>query len=153
MTITAIKSILIRDIDLLYKEIEQYPETDMLWKILPGTSNSAGNLALHLCGNLHHFIGSVIGKSDYVRNRQEEFSKKDVDKIELLHMIQVCKTEVERILSILNDDILLQEFPVEISGVMSRTDFVLIHIISHLDYHRGQINYHRRFFTTVPAEL
>jgi hypothetical protein len=45
--------------------------------IADGISNSAGNLCLHLIGNLNHFIGATLGNTGYVRNREQEFSSKE----------------------------------------------------------------------------
>lgn len=153
MSIQNIKAIILRDLDSLATAINQYPESALLWKTLPGTSNSAGNLALHLVGNLRHFIGAIIGKTGYIRNREEEFNLKNLDKVELLKLIETCKSEVEPALNKMQPDELDREFAVEVSSKKSLTGYVLLHLISHFNYHLGQINYHRRVLSTVKTEL
>ena len=61
-----ISKIILRDLDVLEKEIALYPTTDSIWMVKGEIKNSAGNLALHLCGNLQHFIGAVLGNSQNV---------------------------------------------------------------------------------------
>ena len=145
--------ILLRDLDKLAEEIKQYSDSTKLWVVLPGTTNSPCNLTLHLIGNLRHFVGSVIGKSGYIRNREAEFNMKNIDLKELLNLIAICKAEVEEGLKHLKQDDLILEFPVEVSSKKSPTGYVMLHLISHFNYHLGQINYHRRFFSSVKTEL
>jgi hypothetical protein len=152
MTIKDFKTIVLRDLGFLEDAINHYPDETILWKILPGTSNSAGNLVLHLIGNLRHFIGAVIGKSGYVRNREEEFNAKNVSKAELLNLISICKLEVTKSLDQMQPAELDQEFAVEVSSKKSLTGYVFLHLISHFNYHLGQINYHRRVLSTVKTE-
>ena len=63
---------------------------EAIWKIDKKILNSAGNLSLHLVGNINHFIGSILGHSGYVRNRELEFSLKNIPKTELI--LQIEKT-------------------------------------------------------------
>lgn len=153
MSINNIKSIILRDLDSLATTINHYPESALLWETLPGTANSAGNLALHLIGNLRHFVGAIIGKTGYVRNREEEFNLKNLEKKDLLNLIETCKSEVETALDKMQPDELNREFAVEVSSKKSLTGYVLLHLISHFNYHLGQINYHRRVLSTVKTEL
>ena len=153
MSINNIKSIILRDLDSLAAAINQYPESAQLWETLPGTANSAGNLALHLIGNLRHFVGAIIGKTGYVRNREEELNLKNLEKKDLLNLIETCKSEVETALDKMQPDELNREFAVEVSSKKSLTGYVLLHLISHFNYHLGQINYHRSVLSTVKTEL
>ncbi len=54
-----IKSLYVRDLLKVKQEIKSYKDERKLWVIADGISNSAGNLCLHLIGNLNHFIGKV----------------------------------------------------------------------------------------------
>ena len=63
-----------RDLNKLKDEIAAYRGDADLWVAAQGTANSAGNLCQHLTGNLKHFIGAILGESDYVRDRDAEFS-------------------------------------------------------------------------------
>ncbi len=59
-----------RDIIKLKEEIVLYKDETNLWKVENKISNSAGNLCLHLIGNLNHFIGATVGNTGYVRQRE-----------------------------------------------------------------------------------
>ncbi len=78
MIIDSLSNIFVRDLNRLRNEIEQYKTEPNLWIVDSGISNSAGNLCLHLIGNLNTYIGAELGKSGYVRNRELEFSDKDI---------------------------------------------------------------------------
>ena len=116
----------------------------MLWITTAGISNSAGNLCLHLVGNLNHFIGALLGKSGYVRERDKEFSLKDIPAAELVSMTERTKDIVVKTLSSMTEKDLELEFPQKIFDQVHKTDFMLLHLLAHLNYHLGQINYHRR---------
>lgn len=133
-----------RDLNLLCREIEAYKKEENLWKVSGEISNSTGNLALHLCGNLKHFIGARLGNTGYVRERDKEFSTKDISRDELLREIREVEGLVISTLQSLDDEELDQNF--EIPGWHEKvtTGFWLIHLTTHLNYHLGQINYHRR---------
>ena len=73
------KKILLRDLEILKNEVK-LTENSLLYLVPNGVTNSIGNLSLHLCGNLRHFIGSVIGGSGYVRDRDKEFSDRSLMK-------------------------------------------------------------------------
>src|SRR5258708_13533143 len=83
-TTTWISAIMARDLRALRRELEAYADERDIWRIQPGISNSAGNLALHLTGNLQYFIGTVLGSSSYVRDRDAEFNPRDVPPTPLL---------------------------------------------------------------------
>lgn len=137
-----------RDIQRLYNEVQSYPNDAALW-VLPTTiKNTGGNLALHLCGNLNHFIGAMLGNTGYVRDRDLEFSTKDVSIKELLILIEDVKSVVAQSLEGLTDEQLNEDYPLEPLGYRMTTAYFLIHLNGHLNYHLGQINYHRRLLNT-----
>lgn len=133
-----------RDLDKLKAEIEQYSNEADLWKISDEIANSAGNLTLHLIGNLKHFIGAVLGNSGFVRDRDAEFSTSGVSRNELLAEIDVAATVVKSTLEKLTSEDLAKTYPIEVFGHPMTTEFFLVHLTTHLNYHLGQINYHRR---------
>jgi len=133
-----------RDIQKLYKEIEMYQDESRLWAVLDGTSNSGGNLALHLMGNLNDYLGKNLGKTGYVRNREAEFSKKHISKAILLGSIEELGQLVSKVLENLTDEQMNAVYPENVLGCEMTTQFFLIHLHGHLTYHTGQINYHRR---------
>jgi hypothetical protein len=133
-----------RDLLQLKKEIESYDDENKLWIIREGTSNSAGNLCLHLIGNLNHFIGATLGNTGYVRNRDDEFSLKNISRKELLNNIDKTIGIVKTSLGNLSDKDFEKDFPLEKHGKIVTTNFMLLHLVTHFNYHLGQINYHRR---------
>ena len=136
-----------RDLDKLAEEIKLYPDEAAIWKVAPGISNSAGNLCLHLCGNLQHFIGTILGNSGYVRNREEEFSSRNIPREKLLEEIEKTKAAIAQTLPHLPHEQLHAPYPVEVFGHPMATVFFLMHLATHLGYHLGQVNYHRRLTT------
>jgi uncharacterized damage-inducible protein DinB len=134
-----------RDIQKLHKEIELYKDESKIWEILDGTSNSGGNLALHLVGNLNTYFGKNLGNTGYIRNRETEFSSKNIPKKNLLKAILNVKDVVSNILQNLTDEQMKGIYPEEVLGYEMTTEYFLIHLHGHLTYHTGQINYHRRF--------
>ena len=133
-----------RDLGKLRAEIELYPSEEDLWRVAGEIANSGGNLCLHLIGNLNHFIGAVLGESGYVRQRELEFSAKDVKREVLYADIDRAIEAVKLGLNRLAAEDFDKNFPIEKRGEIVRMDFMLLHLYGHLSYHLGQINYHRR---------
>lgn len=133
-----------RDLQKLATEIGLYKDEDRIWLVKPGISNSAGNLCLHLVGNLNHFIGATLGHTGYVRHRDDEFSLKNIPRQDLLINIENTRLIVKEVLSNLPETDLQKDFPLEIFGKKDSTEFIVIHLATHLAYHLGQVNYHRR---------
>ena len=133
-----------RDLQKLKTEINLYKDEDNLWVIKEGISNSAGNLCLHLIGNLNHFIGATLGNTGYVRHRDDEFNLKNIPRQDLIINIDNCMLIVSNTFSKLTAADMEKEFPLEKHGTIVSTMQMLLHLFGHLSYHLGQINYHRR---------
>ncbi len=133
-----------RDLEQLKTEIEKYNSEDNIWRVEPSISNSAGNLCLHIIGNLNAFIGVGLANTSYKRQRELEFSLKDVPRETLLRQIDETILVVEKGLKGLRADQMTNDFPVQIWDKPSEMEFTIIHLSTHLNYHLGQINYHRR---------
>jgi uncharacterized damage-inducible protein DinB len=135
-----------RDLEKLKQEIEAFKGEEALWQTDKSIPNSAGNLCLHLCGNLSHFIGATLGGTGYVRNRDLEFSAKDVPRDEMIKKIDETIAAVDKTLANISDEQLAQDFPIEVfkDRPVTTTEWMLVHLATHLNYHLGQINYHRR---------
>jgi len=142
--IETLKTIFNRDLNRLKSEIELYNNENDVWKINNGITNSAGNLCLHLVGNLNTYIGNVFLKTDYLRNRELEFSLKNIPKSELIQKIEETITVVNDSLDMISEEELKTDFPLLVLEEKMSTEFMLIHFTTHLAYHLGQINYHRR---------
>lgn len=139
-----LQALFLRDLTKLKTEIEAYQKEDAIWKTDKNISNSAGNLALHLVGNLNTYIGAQLGNSGYIRQRDLEFSLKDIPRAELIQQIKEATGTVTITLDNLSAEDLEKEFPGEPLGFTMTTGYFLIHLFGHLSYHLGQINYHRR---------
>lgn len=146
MIIENLKALFERDLKRLKTEIELYQHEDKIWYIENNISNSAGNLCLHLIGNLNAFVGAVIGKTNYVRQRDLEFSTKNISKADLVRKIEDTIQVVNSSLDKLTEEELKNEYPIIVFAEKMTTEYFLLHLTTHLTYHLGQINYHRRIF-------
>lgn len=140
----AIGELIERELTRIGDELGLYNDKKQLWKTVDGISNSGGNLALHVAGNLQHFIGAGLGHTGYVRQRNLEFASKDVPKEELILRLEQAKAAVTNALSKLSNEDLQKPFPINVLGKEMTTEWFLLHLLSHTSYHLGQINYHRR---------
>jgi uncharacterized damage-inducible protein DinB len=139
-----LKQLFLRDLSRLKTEITTYQKEENIW-ITDGTiANSAGNLCLHLVGNLNTYIGAELGNSGYIRNRDQEFSLKHVPRKKLLTMLDETMQVVSTTLDALPVEKLSEEYPILIFEHKTTTAFLLVHLATHLAYHLGQVNYHRR---------
>lgn len=139
-----LKKLYRRDLEKLRQEIDSYLDESNLWRVEKNIPNSAGNLCLHLIGNLNAFIGAEIGKTGYVRQRDLEFSLKDIPKSELLKKVDDTIVVVEDALDTLTDEQFDEEYPIIVFAEKMSTGYFLVHLATHLNYHLGQVNYHRR---------
>lgn len=135
-----------RDLAGLKDEINMYENEDSLWVVEKNIKNSAGNLVLHLLGNLNHFIGATLGETGYVRHRDEEFTQRNIPRSQMKEDIDKTATMIKKVLESLSVEDLEKDYPLEVFKNKGRmkTEFFLVHLIGHLNYHLGQINYHRR---------
>ncbi|NRF37236.1 DUF1572 family protein [Pedobacter foliorum] len=141
----SLKKLLTRDLNKVKFEIEQYQNDRNIWRVENSVSNSAGNLCLHLVGNLKTFIGAELGKTGYIRNRDLEFSLKDVPRSELIKQLDETIQVVIDSIDQLNQEDLEKDYPeVKVLEDDRSVKYMLIYLSSHLAYHLGQINYHRR---------
>lgn len=138
-----------RDLTKLKEELLTYHNEENIWKTEVQIPNSAGNLTLHLIGNLNAFIGAEIGKTGYVRNRPLEFSDKDVPREKMIAALDSTIQVIKNALSTLTEEDYAAEYPLVVFKEKMSTEYFLIHLAVHLGYHLGQINYHRRLLDRV----
>lgn len=143
----AFQTLLLRELRAVRRELEAYPDDASVWRTIPGLPNTGGTLALHLAGNLQHFFGAILGRDGYKRDRDSEFSRRDVPRQELLAAIDAAIASVDRTLQSLTDDALAVTYPEPIANRKVSTGVFLVHLTSHLAYHLGQMDYHRRAVT------
>jgi uncharacterized damage-inducible protein DinB len=144
-----IAALLVRELHGIQRELDLFPDDDSVWRVAPGVSNSAGNLALHVAENLQHFVGAVLGGTAYVRNRSAEFDRRTGTRQDLAAEIQAAMTVILDVVPTLQDDSLSRRYP-ESPGLSKplRTRRFLLHLCAHAAYHLGQIGYLRRVLTT-----
>ena len=143
----AIRTVMLRELRGLDREIAAYPDDESVWQSPQGISNSAGNLALHMAGNLRHFIGMALGGGAYVRDRDAEFATKGLSRDELRAIVASAIAELDGAFDRITDQQLESEFPLPVMNYRFKTSDFLIHLAVHLSYHLGQIDYHRRLLT------
>jgi uncharacterized damage-inducible protein DinB len=144
MNTSNLAMLICRDLTKLKLEIESYPTEKQIWKIDKQIANSAGNLCLHLIGNLNAYIGATLGNTGYIRNRDSEFALKDVPRSELVSRIEQTIQMIQQVLPSLTQDQLASEYPILVLKEKTTTEYFLLHLAMHLSYHLGQVNYHRR---------
>ena len=140
----SVQQLLLRDLGKLETEVMASSNVGSLWLVRGEISNSTGTLCLHLCGNIQHYFGAVLGGTGYTRDRNAEFSRRDVPVAELVEQIRAARSAVEVTLPRLDDQRLDDDYPERVFERPVSTRFFFIHLVAHLGYHLGQINYHRR---------
>lgn len=145
--LASLERVLLRDVAALQREVELFPDEAALWRTLPGVTNSAGTLALHIAGNLQHYFGAVLGGSGYRRDRPAEFARRDVPRGVLLAELDRGAEAVRATLPRLDEAVLAADYPETVGGVTIATERFLLHLATHLAFHLGQAGYLRRVLT------
>lgn len=143
-TVSSISKLLSDGLQKTIAEVELYKNEDALWIKEGDINNSAGNLALHIAGAVNHFVGAVLGKNGFVRDREKEFSLRGVAREEIISQLKKAMEVVPGVLGNLTDEDTFREFPEKIGGNVLSVNLFLIKLVGHVNYHLGQINYHRR---------
>jgi uncharacterized damage-inducible protein DinB len=149
----SLTTILRRDLGTLRREVEAYPDEALLWAPAPGITNPGGVLVRHLCGNLQHFIGTVLGGSIYRRDREAEFTAPPTSRAALLREIAATETAVSDTLAQLSRESVELPYPIAVGGQTLTTADFLLHLAVHLTFHLGQMDYHRRFVTGMATSV
>ncbi len=144
MLLKTLKYLFKRDLEKLKAEIISYQQEENIWIVDKNITNCAGNLCLHLVGNLNTYLGTHLGNTGYVRQRDLEFSLKNVPRAILINQVEDTITVIENTLSQLTEADLEKEYPIIVFKNKMETGLFLTHLATHLTYHLGQINYHRR---------
>lgn len=131
-------------LDKIIAEIQSFPDDESLWVTPDGVLNSPGNLGLHIAGNLLHFIGAIMGKTGYIRDREREFNIKDLPRSEVIRQLELAKHTLQQVLGNRTEATGLNEYPELFKGKKVSENEALSHLFAHLAYHTGQINYLRR---------
>lgn len=141
---SSLETLVTRELRAVKRELEAYPDDASVWRSVPGVPNTGGTLALHVAGNLQHFFGAILGRDAYKRDRDAEFARRDVPRKELIAGIEAAIASVERTLRRLGDDVLAAPYPELIAKRTVPTEVFVLHLATHIAYHLGQLDYHRR---------
>ncbi len=142
-----LRILLIRELETIAREVELFPDDESLWRTPPGVTNSCGSLAMHLAGNLQHFVGGILGSTGYVRDRDREFSQRSGTRAEIVAELRQAIDAVDRTLRALPETALGETFPLAVGGVHMSTQMFLAHLAVHAGFHLGQADYLRRILT------
>ena len=155
MLVTMVRTTLLRDLAAMGRGVEVYPDDASLWEPCGGMPNVGGTLVLHCAGNLRYFIGTMLGNTGYIRDREAEFARRDVPRAELMIALDATIDAVARTLARQPDDehALNAPFPQPFGGRTLSVGTFLIHLTAHLAYHLGQLDYHRRAVTGSRASI
>lgn len=146
----AVTTVILRELNAARRSVEAYPDDGSPWAERPGLPNTGGTLALHIAGNLRHFVGLRLGQVAYVRNRDAEFARRGVTRAGLVAELDAARDAVERGMAALSDESLAAPYPEPVAGRQVSTGDFLVHLAVHLAYHLGQLDYHRRVVTGSP---
>lgn len=124
-------------LDKIRLAVERLSEDQLWWRPAPGT-NSAGNLILHLCGNLSLWLLAGVGGRPFERHRAEEFSAdRTHGKAELLARLEEVVAACRGVLAAVEPADL--ERPAAIQGYETELLDAVVHAVEHMSYHTGQI--------------
>ena len=147
VVVSALHAVLLRELAAVRRTVDAYPDDARVWAERPGLPNVGGTLVLHLTGNLQHYLGAVLGRSGYRRDRDAEFSRRDVSRAVLLGEIDAARHAIDRGMAVVSEDVLAAPYPEPIAGRTVTTGDFLVHLATHLAFHLGQLDYHRRVVT------
>jgi uncharacterized damage-inducible protein DinB len=139
--------LLVRELEGFARELKMFPDDASAWKTVPGVTNAAGNLALHVAGNTQYYIGTICGGTGYVRNRDAEFSRRSGARTDIVAELDAAIRVVQEVLPGISDERLDAEFPEPVMGMKFRTGLFLLHLCAHAAFHLGQAGYVRRAIT------
>jgi hypothetical protein len=140
---SVVASLMLRELETFKRQIAAFPDDSGPWQARSGVANTSGTLALHCAGNIQHFIGAKLADTGYVRQRDLEFSRRDVPRSEIVAELDRAIAAV-RLLEKMGAEDLPPVFPDPFGGKQVNTDVMLVHLAVHLGYHLGQADYHRR---------
>ncbi|GHN02711.1 hypothetical protein WSM22_42000 [Cytophagales bacterium WSM2-2] len=138
-----------RDIRKLIAEINSFEKEKDLWRTHGTIKNSSGNLALHIAGGLNYLIGTKLANTGYVRNRDLEFTTKDVERRILVAQLEELIPMISMTLNSFSLEQMESEYPIPFDDAKRSKSYVLLQLALHLNYHLGQVNYLRRALQSV----
>lgn len=109
-----------------------------VWLRPNGSSNSVGNLVLHLCGNITQYVLSSLGGQPDQRARDAEFAAEGgFTKQELWEKLAATTAAAARVMAAASEAELLRVRSVQ--GFQMSGIGIVVHVTEHYSYHTGQI--------------
>jgi hypothetical protein len=139
--------LLVRELETFRRELDLFPDDESPWRTAAGITTAPANLALHVCGNLQYFVGTVLGGTGYVRDRPLEFGRREGPRSEIQAELAATIRTVQSVLPALPETVFTREYPEPVNGLTLRTDRFLMHLCAHAGYHLGQASTARRVVT------
>ena len=133
-----------RDIRKLIEEVNLFRNEENLWRIQGSVKNSSGNLVLHIIGGMNYLIGATLAQTGYVRDRDQEFIRKGVERKDLIAQLEELIPMINETVNALTPGQIEAEYPIFFDKPKTSTGYVLLQLLVHLNYHLGQVNYLRR---------
>ena len=133
-----------RDIRKLIEEINLFKSEEDIWRTAGSVKNSCGNLVLHIIGGMNYLIGTTLAHTKYVRNREQEFIQKNIDRNELVQQLEALILIINQTLNALTAEQMEAKYPIFFDKPKTSVLYVLVQLLTHLNYHLGQVNYLRR---------
>jgi hypothetical protein len=137
-----------RDIRKLIEEIDLFTNEEDLWRTHGSVKNSAGNLVLHIIGGTNYLIGATLAKTGYVRDRDQEFIRKGVERKVLVTQLEELIPLINKTVNALTPEQMEAEYPIFFDKPNTSVSYVLVQLLLHLNYHLGQVNYLRRVLSS-----
>lgn len=129
------------------KCLDELNEKD-IWLRPNESSNSIGNLVLHLCGNITQYIISGLGSEKDMRDRDVEFNARGgISKSELY--IRIFKVVKDAKKVIRNLDLEALHTVRSVQGFKLSGIGIVIHVVEHISYHTGQIAFWTKMIRNV----
>jgi hypothetical protein len=135
-----------RDIRKLIEEVNLFRNEEDLWRTQGSVKNPAGNLVLHIIGGMNHLVGATLAQTGYVRDRDQEFIRKGVERKYLVAQLEELIPMINKTLNAFTREQVEAEYPLIFDDMKTSNSYVLVQLLLHLNYHLGQVNYLRRIF-------
>lgn len=119
---------------------------DKLWWRPHAQANSAGNIVLHLCGNVRQWIVAGVSGAPDVRNRDAEFAAVDgLSCEELVAELETSCAAVRDVLTALSPEALSETRCIQ--GRNTTVFSAIYHVVEHFSGHAGQVILLAKSFT------
>jgi hypothetical protein len=82
-----------------------------------------------------------------------EFTRRGATRDELTRQVDAAIAVVEQNLPRVRAEVLEADFPEAVGGQTVRTEEFMLHLVAHLAYHLGQLDYHRRIVTGEAGQI